>query len=161
MDKLSDQAEVVVAKLAELPLDQMLEDTRKALQSLREVLSSPDLKGAIAGAHRVTRSLDPTVQEARTAVAEARVLIGNLDGRVTGLGGDTETAIKEMREVFAQTRASLDTLDRTLSGTDDTRLRATQTLEELEHAMKAIRHLVEYIQTHPEAMVQGKSKEKQ
>jgi ABC-type transporter Mla subunit MlaD len=160
IEKLSDQAEVVVEKLATLPLDQMLEDVRKALQSLREVLSSPDLKGAIAGANRVTRSLDPTVHDARTAIAEARVLIGNLDGRVTGLGGNTETAIKEMREVFAQTRQSLDSLDRTLSGADDTRLRAAETLEELEQAMKAIRQLVEYIQTHPEAVVQGKSKEK-
>jgi paraquat-inducible protein B len=161
MDKLSDQAEVVVEKLATLPLDQMLEDVRKALQSLREVLSSPELKGTIAGANRVTRSLDPAVQDAHRAIAEARVLIGNLDGRVTGLGGNTETAIKEMRDVFAQTRQSLDSLDRTLSGADDTRLRATETLGELEQAMKAIRHLVEYIQTHPEAMVQGKSKEKQ
>ena len=160
MDKLSDQAETVVAKLAELPLDQMLEDVRKALESLREVLSSPDLRGAIAGAHRATRTLDPTLQDARTAIAEARVLISNLDGRFAGLGGDTETTLKEMREVFAQTRGSLDSLDRTLSGADDTRLRATQTLEELEQAMKAIRNLVEYIQTHPEAMVQGKSKEK-
>jgi paraquat-inducible protein B len=160
MDKLSDQAEVVVAKLAELPLDQMLEDVRSALQSLREVLSSPDLKGAIAGAHRATRTLDPTLRDARTAIAEARVLIGNLDGRVEGLGGNADMTLKEMREVFTQTRQSLDSLDRTLSGADDTRLRASQTLEELEMAMKAIRNLVEYIQTHPEAMVQGKSKEK-
>jgi paraquat-inducible protein B len=160
MDKLSDQAEVVVAKLAELPLDQMLEDVRKALQSLREVLASPELRGAISGAHRATRTLDPTLRDARTAIAEVRVLVGNLDGRVTGLGGDTETTLKQMREVFAQTRQSLDSLDRTLSGADDTRLRASQALDELDQAMKAIRHLVEYIQTHPEAMVQGKSKEK-
>src|SRR5262249_40907333 len=136
MEKLSDQAEVLVAKLAELPLDQMLEDVRGALQSLREVLSSPDLKGAIAGAHRVTRSMEPAVQDARTAIADARVLIGNLDGRVSGLGGDTQTAIKELRDTFARTRESLDALDRTLSVTDDTRLQATETLEELDRAMK-------------------------
>jgi paraquat-inducible protein B len=159
MDKLSVQAEVFFDKLADLPLDQMLEDVRKALQSLREVLSSPDLRGAMAGAHRATRRLDPALQEARTAIAEARVLIANMDRRMTGLGGDTEATLKHMREVFEKTRQSLDSLDRTLSGADDTRLRATQTLEELELAMKAIRNLVEYIQTHPEAMVQGKSKE--
>ncbi len=52
MEKLGERAETFFAKLAELPMDEMLEDVRKALQSLREVLSSPDLKGALAGAHR-------------------------------------------------------------------------------------------------------------
>ena len=100
MEKLGDQAETFFAKLAELPLDQMLEDLRKALQSLREVLSSPDLKGAIAGAHRAARSLEPTLADARAAIADARALIRELDGRVKGIGSDAEATLREMRETL-------------------------------------------------------------
>jgi paraquat-inducible protein B len=163
MEKLGDQAETFFAKLAELPLDQMLEDLRGALQSLREVLASRELKGAIAGAQRATRSLEPTLADARIAIADARALIRELDGRVKGFGGDSEATLREMRETLDLARKTLETLERTLSGADEARIRGGATLDELERAMKAIRNLVDYIQTHPEAMLQGKpqSKEKQ
>jgi paraquat-inducible protein B len=161
IEKLGDKAETFFEKLAELPLDQMLEDVRKALQSLRELLSSPDLKGAIAGAHRATRTLEPTLQEARTAIADARDLIQELNGKVKGIGGDTETTLREMRETLDQAQKVLESLDQTVSGADEARVRVAEALEELERAMKAIRNLVDYIQTHPEAVVQGKPQTKE
>jgi len=156
MEKLGDKAETFFEKLAELPIDDMLEDVRKALQSLRELLSSPDLKGAIAGAHRATRSLEPAISEAHAAIVDARAVIRELDGKVKAVGGDAQTTLGEMRETLDQAQQTLDSLERTLSGADEARVRAASTLEELERAMKAIRNLVDYIQTHPEAVVQGK-----
>jgi paraquat-inducible protein B len=158
MEKLGERAETFFAKLAELPLDQMLEDLRGALQSLREVLSSPDLRGTLAGAHRATRTLEPTLQEARAAITDARALIRQLDGRVGTLGDDAQATFREARETLEQAQKALDSLDRTLAGADDARIRAAETLEELARAMKAIRNLVDYIQTHPEAVVQGKAR---
>jgi paraquat-inducible protein B len=156
MEKLGDRAEAFFAKLSELPLDQMLEDVRGALQSLREVLSSPDLRGALAGAHRGARGLESTLAEARLAIADARTLLSNLDGRVGTLGGDAETTLREMRETLDEAQQTFESIDRTVLGADDARVRAAEMLEELERAMKALRNLVEYIQTHPEALVQGK-----
>ena len=161
MEKLGDRAETFLEKLAELPLDQMLEDLRGALQSLREVLASPDLAGAMAGAHRATRELQPTIVEARGAVTEARGLIRELDVRVKSIGGDSETTLREMRETLELAQNTLEALERTLSGADEARVRTAGTFEELERAMKAIRNLVDYIQTHPEAMLQGKPQSKE
>jgi paraquat-inducible protein B len=161
MEKLGDKAETFFEKLADLPLDQMLEDVRKAIQSLREVLSSPDLKGAIAGVHRATDEFEPTLQEARSALADARVLIQELDGKVKSVGGNAETTLTEARTTLEQAQITLESLERTLSGADEARVRAASTLEELERAMKAIRNLVDYIQTHPEAVLQGKPQTKE
>jgi paraquat-inducible protein B len=161
MEKLGDRAETFFAKLADLPLDQMLEDLRGALQSLREVLASPDLEGALAGAHRATRTLEPTLAEARAAIADARRVLGDLDEKVKGLGGRGETTLDEMRDTFDRAQSTLETLEKTLAGADETRVRAAETLEELESAMKAIRNLVEYVQTHPEAVVLGKPRAKE
>ena len=156
IERLSERAETVFAKLADLPLDQMLEDLRKALQSLSEVLSSPDLKGAIAGAHRAARVLEPTIQEARAAVADARKLVQSLDAQTEGLGGDARQAVQKTREAIEAARKALEAADHTLSNADQMRVQTAETLEELSRAMKAIRNLVDYIQTHPEAVVQGK-----
>ena len=161
MEKLGDKAEAFFEKLAELPLDQMLTDFRQALQSLREVLASPDLRGTIARTHRAARALEPTLQETRTALADVRVLVQGLDGKVKVVGGDAEATLKEMRETFDRLRQSLDSVDHTLVGADDARLRASETIEELDRALKAIRNLVDYIQTHPEAFVQGKPQSKE
>ena len=161
MEKLGDRAETFFAKLADLPLDQMLEDLRGALQSLREVLSSPDLKGTLAGAHRATRTLEPTLVEARATIADARRLIGELQAKAQDVGGDARTTLAEMRDTLDKAERTLESLDRTLTGADDTRLRAAETLGELESAMKAIRNLVDYIQTHPEAVLLGKPRKEQ
>jgi paraquat-inducible protein B len=161
MEKLGDKAESFFQKLADLPLDRMLEDFRGALQSLRELLSSPDLKGALAGAHRATDALEPTITEARAAITQARKLIENLDARVGTLGDGAEQTLREARDALEQLQKTLDSIDRTVSGADEARVRAAETLEELSRAMKAIRNLVDYIQTHPEAVVQGKPRKEE
>jgi paraquat-inducible protein B len=161
MEKLGDKAEDFFGKLAELPIDEMVEDLRQALQRLRDVLSSPYLEGTLAGAHRAARTLGPAIEDARTAIADARALIHNLDGRIHDVGGNSEATLREMRDTFARAQQTLDSLDRTLSGADEARVHAASTLEELERAMKAIRNLVDYIQTHPEAVVQGKPQSKE
>lgn len=156
MEKLGDQAEAFLAKLAELPLDQMLDDVRGAIQSLRELLSSPELKGAVSDAHRAARAIEPTLADVRAAVADARGLIRDLDEKLKALGGDGEVAMRDLSKTLEQARATFESLDRTLTAADDTRVSAGETLVELERAMKALRNLVDYIQTHPEAVVQGK-----
>ena len=50
----------------------------------------------------------------------------------------------------------MNTLESTMAGTDEARLRASQTMEELDRTLKALRNLVDYVQTPPEAVVLGK-----
>ncbi len=78
-----------------------------------------------------------------------------------GVGNESEATLREMREAFEKAQSTLETLELTLSGADEARMRGASTLEELERALKAIRNLVDYIQTHPEAVVQGKSRIKE
>jgi paraquat-inducible protein B len=161
MEKLGEEAEDFLEKLADLPLEKMLEDLRQALQSLREVLSSPDLKGTLAGTHRASRALEPAIGDARLAIADARKMLQNLDSQADGLGGDTRRTLGDTRAALESTRRALESLERTLAGADHMRVQTAETLEQLAQAMKAIRNLVEYIQTHPEAVLQGKQRGKE
>ena len=161
MERLEDRAEEIFAKLADLPLDQVLDDLRKALQSLRDVLSSPDLQGTLAGTHRASRALEPAIADARVAIGDARKLLQSLDVHVEGVGGDARRTLDDTRAALETSRKALESLDRTLTGADQVRVQSAETLEELSRAMKAIRNLVDYIQTHPEAVLQGKEKAKE
>ena len=156
MEKLGAKGEQFVNKLAELPIDQMLEDVRKALQSLRSILESEDLKGAISGARRATSAVPPTLDETRATLAEVRKTLD-------GISGETRDTAAELRETLARARMTLDRaqgtlarLDQTAGGTDEARVVAVQALEEVKQTARALRNLVEYVQTHPEAIVLGK-----
>ncbi len=156
MERLGEKGEQLVEKLAELPIDQMLEDVRLALQSLRSILESEDLKGAVAGVRRATRDVPPTLEEARATLADARKAID-------ALSGETRDTATHLRDTLARVRATLERadgalarLDETAGGTDEARVVGVQALEELKQTLRALRNLVEYVQTHPEAVVLGK-----
>jgi paraquat-inducible protein B len=159
LEKLGDKAEDFMNKLAELPLDQMLENLRRVVESARSLLESPDLHGALAGARRTTEKLPAAIEDVRSAVADARKLMDTLGGETRTTAADAREAIRSAREALDRVDRTMQSLESTLQGTDEARLRASGTMAELDRTLKALRNLVDYIQTHPESVVLGKPKE--
>jgi methyl-accepting chemotaxis protein len=147
-----------MAKVAELPLDQMLEDLRKTLESTRALVDSEDLRGALQGARRAGHAAGPALDELRAAAKDARGLVSTLERRVEGTGTEVSEAVAELRRATARAERAMGTLEATLEGAEETRVAAALALEELTRTMKAMRGLAEYVQTHPEAVVLGKPK---
>jgi paraquat-inducible protein B len=156
MERLGTKAEDFMNKLAELPLDQMLENLRKTLESARTLLDSPDLRGTLAGARRTVDALPATLADVRAAVADARRVMDALEGETRTTAGDARETIRAARGALDRVEGTMQVLESTAQGTDDARVRASQTLEELDRTLKALRNLVDYVQTHPEAVVLGK-----
>jgi len=161
MEKLGERGEQLVAKLAELPLDQMLDDVRKALQSLRSILESEDLKGTISGARRAANAVPPTLDDARATLADARKALETVSGEVRDTGSSARDALREVRETLDRAEQTLARLEEMTSGTDEARITAMEAIEELKHTLEALRNLVDYVQTHPEAIVLGKPSAKE
>jgi paraquat-inducible protein B len=156
MEKLGEKGEQFIAKLAELPLDQMLEDVRQALQSLRSTLESDDLKGAIAGARRATNAVPPALEDARATLADARQALDTVSGEARETGSSARDTLREVRGMLDRAQRTLARLEETASGTDEARVTAMEAIEELSRTLQALRNLVDYVQTHPEAVVLGK-----
>jgi paraquat-inducible protein B len=161
MEKLGDKAEDFMNKLADLPVDQMLENLRRTLESARSLLDSPDLHGTLAGARRATERVPPALEDVRAAVADARALMDTIGGETTSTASDARETMNAAREALDRVDRTMGTMETTLQGTDEARVRAAQTMEEIDRTLKALRNLVDYIQTHPEAVVLGKPKERE
>jgi len=161
MEKLGEKGEQFLEKLAELPLDQMLEDMRLALQSLRSILESDDLKGAISGARRAARAVPPALEDARATLADARRALDTIGGEARDTGTLARDTLGQIRATLDEAEQTLHRLEETASGTDEARVTAVQAIEELSRTLKAVRNLVDYVQTHPEAAVLGKPPEKE
>jgi len=158
MEKLGERLEDMMNKLAEVPLDKVVENIQMAIRAAREMLESEDVKGALAAAHRGAESIEPTLEEARKTLKSARETIEKLGNETEGLGGDVSQTLAELRTRLARTEQTFEALEATLNGADDARMDVSETLRELEKALQSFRHLAEYIQTHPEAILQGKEK---
>jgi phospholipid/cholesterol/gamma-HCH transport system substrate-binding protein len=160
-ERLSARFEGFSEKLADLPLDQMLEDVRNVIQSAREVLGSEDVQKVFASARRAADRIDATLREAQKTLEESQGLIRRLDTEAGSLGQESRETLGELRERLGHTQRVLDSLDATLRGADETRMELAGTFSEMERAMRALRNLVDYIQTHPEAVIQGKKPQKE
>lgn len=155
-ERLSARFEGFSEKLAELPLDQMLDDVRKVVQSARVVLESDDVQKVFASARRAADRVDATLVEAHATLDQSQALLRRLDTEVGSLGEESRETLRELRERLQATQRAFDSLDATLRGADETRMELSGTISEVERAMSALRNLVEYIQTHPEAVIRGK-----
>jgi paraquat-inducible protein B len=158
IEKVGERIEALMNKIAEVPLDQVVENVQITIRAARELLESPELKGTLEGAQRVVRSIELTVAEARETLKTAREVIENLGKETEDLGDEVKGAVADLRERLARTEKTFETLEATLRGADDARVDIAETLNELERALQAFRNLAEYIETHPEALLQGKEK---
>ncbi len=156
MERLGQRGEELVDRLANLPLDQMLEDTRLALQSLRALVESADLRGAIGGTRRSMHALESALADTRATLADLRRLTATLDAQVQGTGGETRDAAHRLQQTLERAERTFARFDDVAAGTDEARLRTSETLQELSRTLAALRNLAEYVQRHPEAFVQGK-----
>jgi paraquat-inducible protein B len=161
MEKLGDRAETIVAKLAEVPVDRILDDLGKALRAAREVLESRDLREAFAGANRSTRKMEATLTDLRAVLHTADEALGSMRNETGPTAEEARQTLRAVGKAADRAQESLDVLKGTLNGTDDTRLTATEALGEFTHTMQALRNLVDYLQTHPEAVVIGKERPKE
>jgi paraquat-inducible protein B len=158
MEKLSERFDDLMNKLAEVPLDKVVENVQMAIQAAREILESDDLSGFFEGANKGAAEIESTLAEARKTLKSAREVVENLGKETDGLGDDVSQTLAELRDRLARTEETFEALEATLRGADDARVDASETFLELERALKAFRALAEYIQTHPEAILQGKEK---
>jgi paraquat-inducible protein B len=158
MEKLGERLDDLMNKLAEVPLDKVVENVQMAIRAAREILESEDLKGFFEGANQGAAEIEPTLAEARKTLKSARQVLENLGKETDGLGDDVSQTLAALRARLERLDDTFAALEATLRGADDARVDATETLIELERALKAFRNLAEYIQTHPEAILQGKEK---
>jgi paraquat-inducible protein B len=154
IEKIGDRAEALLNTAAELPLEQMLDDLRKTLVAAREVLESSDLRGAFVGANRSTRKMESTLAQVEATLKTAAETLSALHGET----GPTAEEARQTLRAFHKTAEQAQEDDRpqgTLGGADDTRLTAGHALG-ADPTLQALRNLVEYLETHPEALVIGK-----
>jgi phospholipid/cholesterol/gamma-HCH transport system substrate-binding protein len=153
MEIIQEKVEQALERIAAFPVDEVLTQLRTTLQSVQTLLDSPDTKGAMRNLRAGLGTADRTFARAEKTMDGVDGLLG--DAR-TGLS-NADAAARRLASTLERLDKTLATVDRNLERTGDTQRTAGQTLDELTEVLKSLRHLVEAIERHPEALLQGKA----
>jgi len=153
MEKARDAVSQILAKLADTDFEGFIDSATQAVSGLNQLVSSPELKGAVRSLNQVTRQLGE-------AAAHVSTLATTLDGNVTVLAGDlrltsaeARTAIKQFAEAVRQTQATIND--------SPTLYQLNRSLQEVAGAARSLRLLTSYLEENPRALLFGKPPSKE
>jgi paraquat-inducible protein B len=147
----------IVAKLDQLPLDQIGAEATKALGTLNVTL-----KDASTTLDRLNTDVTP---ELKKALEDLRRMIANADGVLTNNVAVTlnqvNTTLEELQAPIATADAVLKSTDAALLGKDaPLQQDLRNTLQEVTKAARALRILMDYLEQHPDSLLRGKTEDK-
>jgi paraquat-inducible protein B len=157
MERLNEKIEETLKKISEVPIEELVTQLRETLTSAQGLLDSGDLRGAVTNLRVALATADRTLKRAEKTI-----------GSVDGLVADTRTTMTNANDTMKSLRSALDdvnrtraTVDRNVERTAQTQFEAAQTLDEMRELMKSMRFLLDTLQQHPEALLQGKPEPKE
>lgn len=137
-DAMAHSASHLLAKLGELPLDKLVEELTQTVHGVNTLVHDPDIPKAIATANGTLASFGQ--------------LAGNVNRRVKPL---TQSLIGTSDSAHAAASKLREALGAFAKGAP-MRVDILDTLEETSAAARSIRVLADYLERHPEALLNGK-----
>jgi paraquat-inducible protein B len=132
LDAIADKANAILDTVAALPLAQIGTDLRDAIGGAKAVLASRELMDAV-------KELDLTLMQARQLMA----------------GVDREVMPK-VAAALDQVRGTLKSADGLVAPESTTAMELRRMMQELSAAARSVRGVADYLDRHPEALIQGK-----
>jgi paraquat-inducible protein B len=131
-EELQKDAMEIMAKLKRLPLDKIGEELLGTAQGANRLVNSPDLKEAIASLNTALKSVHQLSQTADHEVGKM----------AAGLDKSLASVVKILGQLEPGAPMAVD---------------VGRALEELAASARSIRELTDYLDRHPEALLQGKA----
>jgi paraquat-inducible protein B len=172
-------------RFEEAPIERILANLESTLAALQEVMSSPELKGALKGLNEtlsesrqlvqtLNQKAEPAAANLEETLAEITEFVRRLDARSASLSRELEAFLAESRGLVkdvdarigplssnleqssAETRETMESLGHLVDEDSPVVQALTQSLEDFSEAARALRVLAEYLEHHPEALIHGK-----
>lgn len=133
-----------LARIEQLPIQEILEKMQHTLEGLDRVVSSPELTATIESLNDGMRALEATA--------------GTLQESITSTTAHVDSSAAEMRRTFVEAQKTLNSIHDVVA---EGKVLHYETLDNLNDTLSSIRVLVEYLEQHPEAFVSGKGDSQQ
>jgi paraquat-inducible protein B len=165
IQRITATARRILEKLQDVPIEEIVTDTRDAVAAIEELAGSEDLRAAIAGADKLINSPDLAA-----SIVSLRSALGHFDDAtqsaarvMDAIEPEAKPIVTQLQETSDKLQAALDearnavaSFEESVAEDSDLRVRTTQAMEEVQRAARSIRILSELLERHPEALLRGK-----
>ena len=136
-------------------IDATIEDSRKLVRNV-----DTQVVAVGTGARKLIGNTDaqvgPLAENMNRTLDDARKLMGDVNAQVDPLSESMRRTADAARTAFEHARTTLKSVEGTLGKDSPVMHQVTRTLKDLSGAARSIRVWAEYLERHPEALVQGK-----
>ncbi|MGF1644487.1 MAG: intermembrane transport protein PqiB [Thiotrichales bacterium] len=136
LDEIARTATGLVAKLEQMPLQEIAQDLRETLKAVRQIATAKDTQRSI-------ENLAGTLESVRELA--------------TALNREAAPTATQLRGTLAQLDKTLQTMRGSLGDDSPLYYELRQLLEELAATARSFESLTDYLQRHPEALLRGKA----
>ena len=161
-------------KLQKLPLEEIFEKLLAVVESVEKTLSAPELMEIIRNLKTASANLthlvdntnnfvshvegqiDPLSTGLQATMGDARKLLKDVDGEVGALSTRIQDAMVSGKKALDQADRTLQTYKGLVDERSDMRKDIELALTEIALAARSLRALTDYLEQHPEALLQGK-----
>lgn len=142
VEEITASVTSILGKIGALPLEALTRELRDTIQSAHGLVAAPEILNAVAALDRSLQMLER--------------LMRRMDGQITPLLSNLETAAGQARAALEQASRTLRSADRLVGENSQLSYGVETLLGELTNAARSIRILADYLEAHPEALIQGK-----
>jgi paraquat-inducible protein B len=140
----------ILARLEKADIDGLVTTGREALEGIRGVVTSPELRRFEAGLPGALANLDETL-------TSFRQLATRLDGETGPLITDLRQAATHVDDTLREWKGTATRLNSALEPDSALRTQLTTALDELTGAARSVRLLADYLERNPSAILKGRS----
>jgi paraquat-inducible protein B len=175
------QFEKLAETLEKVPIEEIFKKLLSAVKGVETVVNSPEVKDSIVNLKSATENLNRLVLKAdglvgradklvinvdnqvqplsgglQAAVGDARKLLQDVDSEVKPISGRAQEALVSARDALNKTEVTLAAIDGLVGQRSGVRDKLDNALVETADAARSLKELMDYLQRHPEALLQGK-----
>jgi len=142
-ERIAQKLQPLIAKLADAPIDQMFTQLQEAMAALNQLITGPELRGAL--------------EELRGASADLRNVVDRLGARSDTLIASLNETVRSTHRLIDHTGQTLATIDRQVGDRSPLLADIRGLMQQLDGAARSMRLMGEYLERNPNALITGKS----
>lgn len=146
-------------------VEELVSRIESVLDGIDALVRSEELHGTLSGLNRlsnaaelqaVPRAVTDTLASVERTLADIRALVSATDENLQPLLQGAEDSIETLGATLRDASALLETLSQELGGDAALGYQLRETLEESRAAARSLRHLAEFLERNPEALLRGR-----
>jgi len=147
----------LVTKLGKLPIGEIGDNVRTITARLKLLVSSPKLQNSLDHLDDALASLDKTLHAAGPQVAPLIKSLRQTSGQIGATAQSAQKLVESLKRTAAQIDATAQSAQEIIGGGPAaSNGNLQQALDELTQAARAMRTLANYLDQHPESLIQGR-----